>query len=128
MPVSRGRKPKRPTQSGRRSGRRSGGPGRGEPDVAASLMKVLATLEDPLDAELLLSDAFGMAYESRQDGNARVDGLATLLLTAAETADQPGAVEMLAALATVAPEAVAESARARLAVRLSGDSGPLHQP
>src|SRR4051794_34611684 len=124
MPVSRGRRPKRAAKSGHRSGR----PGRSQPDVAASLMKVLATLEDPLDAELLVSDAFGMAYEAARDDHGIVDGLANLLLAAAETADQPGAVEMLAALRTVAPETVAESARTLLAARLAARPELPRQP
>ena len=82
-------------------------------------MKVLATLDDPLDAELLLSDAFGMAYEAQEedDDSEIVDVLATLLLEAAETSEQPGAWSCCAVLGTVGPDAVAERARAMVDVR-----------
>lgn len=93
-------------------------------------MDVLATLDDPLDAELLLSDAFGMAYEAQEedDDNDIVDVLATLLLEAAETSELPGALELLAVLATVGPDAVAERAQAMVVVRLAAEPDLEHQP
>ena len=92
-------------------------------------MKVLATLEDPLDAELLISDALGMAYEvQEEDDDEAVEVMATLLLEVAETSERPGALEMLAVLGTVGPDAIAESARAMLAVRLAAEPDLEHQP
>ncbi len=125
MPVSRGRKPKRPTKNPHRSGRP-----RREPDVAGSLMKVLAALDDPLDAELLVSDAFGLAYEGQQadDKNEIVEVLATVLLEAAAVAEQPGALELLAVLGTVGPDSVSARARVMVEVRRAAEPDLEHQP
>ena len=126
MPVSRGRKPKRPTRNAHRSGR----PKR-EPDVAGSLMKILTTLDDPLDAELLVSDAFGMAYQGQaaDNGDENVEGLATLLLETAQAAERPGALEvLLAVLGTVGPDSVSATARVMLEVRRAAEPDLEHQP
>ena len=83
-----------------------------------------------MDAELLLSDAFGLAYEGQEedDDNEIVDVLATLLLEAAETAEQPGALELLAVLGTVGPDVVSARARVMVEARRAAEPDLEHQP
>jgi hypothetical protein len=114
MPVSRGRKAKSSRPKGRRGGRPEAGPG-------TLVMRELAALHpavDPLSAEHVVSEVFGIVYGSQEiDKQDIVDTLAADLLEDAERATEtgrPGSRELLAVLAHLAPEHLRERAAAML--------------
>lgn len=121
MAISRGRRPRKTSKS--RQGRS------GDPRKAAAqepALALMSTLADPdqvsslVDAQAMLSHLLGMAYASQTfDKQAIVDALCNDLLIVAETSRRPGAVELLATLAGVGGDAVAERADAMVRLRLA---------
>ena len=119
MPVSRGRKGKKRSGRGRSPARRR--------EVSAAEI-VLQSLGDPsqttcvLDADVLVSELLGIAYVAGGESGAHdaveaVDDFAEELLELAETSEEPGALELLAALASVGPDGIAEAAAAAFEIR-----------
>lgn len=116
MPKSRKRKPADHSRGRRRQGGRPDGP----TGVATVLMNELAPSRDPFGAEVLLSTSFGIAYASQVfDKQDIVDHLASMMLSKAVTSARPGALELVAALATVGPESIRPLAHAELERRLA---------
>ncbi len=92
-------------------------------------MEALAGMPDPLDAEMTVSGALGMAYSSREfDGEEVLEALAEQFLVEAERHDRPGAIELLSVLSSLGPFSVRERAAAMVDVRLAADPVPDHAP